>query len=333
MRISSNKLASHLATKDGPDSAYLVLNDEPRMLSEDRDLIRKALGCDEKQLFLVDPSFDPKEAMAETESGSLFGGRTLLEFICVSPLGARDAERIGEIVSRAVGAGNAAIVASPAIAKRGKWVDKLEELFTVVVGTTVPFSRMPGWVKARAKSSGMDLDSEASEMIASMTEGNLSMAAQELEKLWIVHGEGETINLDMVRQGLSDQTRDDLHSLRESMASGDSLRSVRAIRNMRATKESPVLVLWAIAEEGKALVSMIDKKTVWGVFGEHKSRLASLARRLKRQDAVSFMNGVAKADLSAKGIGRSDIWIRCERLACAFTLMERHNRIDKRLLA
>ena len=331
MKISDAKLEAHL--KKGVSDAYLLLNDEPRLLSEDRDIVRAALACDERHLFLVDASFDATEAMAETSSGSLFGGRALLEFICAESINSKVAERLTEITQSAIDAGDAVIVASPAIIRRGKWVDRLEETFTVVSSVDVPFVRMPGWVAARAIRQGLKLNEEAAELIASMTEGNLSMAAQELEKLMIVHGKDSAIDAGMVREGLADQTRDDLQSLRESMAGGDSLRSVRAVHNLKDTKEPPALVLWALAEEGKALLALIDNARPWGLFGEHRRHLSSLARRLSREDAEAYMDGVARADWSVKGLDRTDPWVRLERLACAFSMMARRNSIDRGLLS
>lgn len=331
MKINNSKLDAHLK-KDLGD-AYLVLNEEPVMLMEDRDRIRAALACDERHLFLVDSGFDPSEAMAETGSGSLFGGRTLFEFICAEALGAKVSDQICQIAQKCKDSGDAVIVASPGINRRGKWTEQLEEVFTVVTASEVPFARMPGWVAARAAKAGLQLNGEAAEMIANMTEGNLSMAAQEIEKLLIVHGTDETVDTRMVRDGLADQSRDDIQSLRESMADGDSLRSVRAVRNLKATKEAEVLVLWALAEEGKALLSLIDNGKPWGLFGEHRKNLSTLAHRLPRAEAEAYMAGVAKADWSVKGINRVNPWIRFERLACAFSLMARHNTIDKGLLA
>ncbi len=333
MSVDSNSLERHL--KEETSLAYLVLNDEPRLLSEDRDLIRKALSCDDRTLFLVDASFDPDEARAEVGTGNLFGGRTLLEFLCAEPIAAKAAEPICDIAEQAVREGDAVIVASPVVArKKGKWYDRLVETFTVVEGKHVPFERMPGWVKARAAKIGLKLDDEAAELLASMTEGNLSMAAQELEKLQILRGDdaGE-IGAGTVREGLADQTRDDLYSLRESMADGDALRAVRAVRNLEATKEAPVLVCWALAEEGRALLTMIDGgKGVWGISSGHRNNLKDLSARLKRSDAEAYMSGVARADRATKGLDGADPWLLMERLACAFSMMAKNNRLDANLL-
>ena len=332
MNISHTRLRSHLAK--GPASAYLVLNNESILLSEDRDMIRQALACDERQFFFVDQDFNASTVLAEARSGSLFSERLLLEFVCAEPLTATSADQLTKITAAAGQAGHYVLVASAPPIRRGKWVDRLTDTFIVVTHKPIPFERMPGWIKARAQHIKIQLDSEAAELIATLTEGNLDMAARELEKLKIVYGSDQRIDIASAHTCLTDQTRDNLFSLREAMAAGDCVRVIRAIRNLKATKEAPALITWALAEEGQALLTLLEnKRQPWGLFGNHLINLKKMARRVAYADAKAYLTAVAPADWIAKGLLKSDPWVRFERLATAFALLARRNSLEKALLS
>ena len=328
--LKSSQLRAHL--EQGAKEAYLIINAEPVLQAEDRDLIRSFLACAERQCLLVDTSFDMDEALAEVATGNLFGGSILFEFLLAEPLGAALGKQLEALASAARDNGHKIVVACASIASRGKWSKLLEETFTVVSAAPISSSRMAGWIKARARQIKLEIDDEAAGFLATNTENNLSNAVQELEKLLIVHGENAKIGLAALLEGVSDETRDDLRSLRETLANGDSARALRAVRNLKATKESPVLIVWALAEELRALQSLQRSQAAWGVFGAHRSALERLARRVSRDDVQTLQAAMAKADWAAKGLRDSSPWLRIERLTGAFANLARHNRLEVDLL-
>lgn len=330
MKTTSSRLAATLAKKLA--SAYLFVNSEPVLLSEDRDLVRRKLACDERHLFLVERDFDFATARAEATAGNLFGETVLLEFICSDPLGAAMADNFMTLAATAIANDILLMVACPALARQGKWTEQLEKSFTLIRQDEVPPNQMIGWVKARAAQTELQVDDEAAELIASMCEGNLSMAAQELSKLAMIHGAGAQINLHLARAGIADQTRDSIASLRAAMAAGDTARAIRALRNMQAAREATPLIVWALAEEGRALLNLANGNRPWGIFGSHRTNLQQLANRVRQRDVHTYLAGVARADWTAKGLLQTDPWICFERLATAFTCLARHNQLPEHLI-
>ena len=328
--LRSSQLRAHLAK--GAQQAYLVINPEPVLQTEDRDIIRAAMACDERQCMLVDTSFNLPEAKAELATGSLFGGSCLVELLVAEPLGAALAKQLQELAAIARASGHRLLVACSALARAGKWSKELGETFVMVGSDPVPPERMAGWIEARARHVKLAIDAEAAAALASNTENNLSRAAQELEKLALVLGEGATVGLAELDRGIGDENRDDLRSLREALAAGDARRALRAVRNLRAVKESPVLVVWALAEELRALNALQHQRPAWGVFGSHRSNLERLARRLDRRDVAQLVASLASCDLAAKGLRGSSPWLRLERLAGTFANLARHNRLEAGLL-
>lgn len=330
MKLTNSKLAGHLKTNLA--SRYLVINAEPVLLNEERDQIRIALNCAQRSLFLVDYGFDFAEAHNEVVGGNLFGDKVLVEFICAEDLTATVASKFIEIATAAKTNDVAVLIGCPGISKRGKWTQTLAEHFVTVTAAEVLQKNMAGWVAKRAQQHKLKLTDEAVQYIASMTEGNLSMAAQELAKLALVVKSDTEIDYAQVHNSTTDVSRDDLASLREALAAGDTLRSIRAVRNLQAEQVQLPLVIWALAEEGRALLQLIHKGKPWGIFGPHLYKLQDLAARVKASDVLAWLAGVAKADWSSKGLTSAAPWLLCERLVLAFTLLVRSNRINKSLL-
>lgn len=329
MKLTSAALPRHL--KDAPTHHYLCINEEPVLLNEDRDRIRTTLACEDRTLYLVETGFDFAEVAGTSMGGNLFGETVLLEFICSDPLNAAIAAKFSDLAAMA-GDDVALLIGCPGLAKWGKWTAELENSFVVVNADDVPPERTLNWVQARAKRMRLQLDDEAAELIASMTEGNLSMAAQELEKLALIHGNDTQIDYAMARDSSTDLTRDSISSLREAMAAGNTIRTLRALRNLRAEQAAIPIVVWALAEEGRALLALIHKGRPWGLFGTHRRNLQDLARRTNPAAVQQWLAHVAKADWAAKGLSRTDPWIICERLATAFTLLARHGQLNRNLL-
>lgn len=330
MKISSAALAANL---QNPRPPYLLLNNEPVLLTEDRDSVRKALACDERKLFVLDQDFDMEDAKLEASAGNLFGGSTLLEFILVDALNADTAKQLTAIAKLAQAKQRPVIIASPNIVRKAAWVNQLEDFFTVVTQVFVKRHNMCGWVKARGRSFGLDIDDEAAQYIADMTEGNLSSAAQEISKLKLLHVGSEQVSRQLVQELLVDQSRDDLFSLRESLAAGSSVRSLRAIRNLKAAKVPPTLLVWALAEETRSLLRLIDRHSKpRGVYGKHLTDLANIAKRVPRTEVKYLLAVIARADWVAKGMIVADPWQDFERIAIAFTQLVSNNRYKFLLL-
>ena len=330
MKITSASLASNLKN---PAPAYLLFNDEPTLLAEDREQVRHALAHDERKLFVLDRDFDPADAELEASAGNLFDGTSLLEFILINALNADSAKQLTKIAKLAHAHQRPMIVASPPVARKGAWVSKLEDTFTVVTQSKVQRNNMTGWVKARARNAGLTLEDEAAQYIADMTTGNLSSAIQEIDKLKILHPEADAISISKIHSLLSDQSQDDPFSLREAMAEGNSSHALRAIRNLKAVKTNPALLVWAIAEEVRALLLLINgHHKPRGVFGKHLANLTQVAKRVKRSEARLLLAAIARADWAAKGMIPIDPWQDFERVVLTFTYLVRQHRNKLQLL-
>ncbi len=330
MKVFGNTaLARHLEGK--LERAYCIFSEDNLLLSEARASLRIAVAADERQVALLDADFNPAMVMADAASANLFGGSRLLEFVGSNPLSAAHGASLAALASGADTDVTVAVAALPP--RKAKWVDDLEKAVVRVDIPQVKRSDHAGWVKARAGRCTLKLDDDQLSMIASLTEGDLASAAQLLDCLRIVADSESKVANAQLRSALFDSTSDDVFSLREAMAAGDVRRLVRALRNLHATGAAAPLVAWALAEEGRVLLALIDNGRAWVPSRQHMAMLQDASKRIAREPVLAYLAAAARSDWCAKGLIGGDPWLQFERLACAFGILMRSNRLPRHMLA
>lgn len=326
MNISGqHALAKHLG-EHGAQSAYCVFSEEQIFLSEARAAIRRVLCPDERRLQSLDEDFDPDEAVRDASVGNLFAQKTLREYFSVKALSATHAEVLCAVAAASAASGSAVVVATPP-PRKAKWLHDLEAVFVVATLPSVPRGRFAGWVSARASKLGLNLDEDVAQLIASMTEGDPSAAAQELDKLAMIVGSEGKVDMACARASVFDCSRDDVFTLREAIAAGDAFRTLRALRNLRECGIAEPLVVWAITEEVRALLALAGSGRAWVPTREHLTNLRGIAKRADQSQLKSFLSETAKADWYAKGMKKGDPWQALERLAFALAILAKTNRL------
>ena len=329
MKLSSTQaLSAHLGQKDALRGAYFVFSDEPLLLSEARAELREAIGAEQRQLHNLDDSFNPTAIRNETATGNLFGTRTLLELIGVKALTASQSQALTEIAQAADPEQNPILVATPK-PRKAAWLAKLEDVFVVVSLAPIARPNFAGWIKARASKIGLSLDLEAVALIAKLNEGDLSAAAQELDKLLLLVGPGGKASITTVHANMFDSSHDNVFSLREAMAAGDGLRAARALRNLRASGIAEQLVLWALTEEARTLLSLAEHAQAWVPDRSHMNNLKDAAKRILPAKIRSYLASAAQADLLSKGLKTGDPWETFSRLAVSYAHLIRSGSLPR----
>jgi DNA polymerase-3 subunit delta len=126
--------------------------------------------------------------------------------------------------------------------------------------------------------------------IAERVEGNLLAAHQEILKLGVLYPEG-ALSLEQIRDAVLNVARYDLDGLREALLAGDVARLTRTLDGLQQEGEAPLLVLWAMTEDLRALAqiklglarrqpldALLKEARVWG------ARQALIKRALQRLD-------------------------------------------------
>ncbi len=256
MKLRPEQLAAHLERELRP--VYVVCGDEPLQRDEAADAIRtaaRAHGFTARQVFHAESGFDWSELGAAAANLSLFGDRKLIDLRLPSG-------KPGDAGGKALAAYAAAPSEDQVLLlqtgkldssqQKTKWFKALEKAGAVVQVWPVTHRELPGWIARRLQSRGMRAGPETLALLAERAEGNLLAAAQEVEKLRLLYGEGE-LDAGAVERAVVGSARYSVFDLADAALGGDAARSARILDGLRGEGVEPILVLWALAREVRTL--------------------------------------------------------------------------------
>jgi DNA polymerase-3 subunit delta len=321
MALRAEQLQAQLAKSLAP--LYVVHGDEPLLALEAADAVRAAArkaGYREREVFFAERGFDWSELLHAGASLSLFGDRKIVELrIPTGKPGPQGAEAIGAYCARA-GADILTLVSLPRLDRAGQssaWFSALSAAGVVVDVFPVERARLPAWIGERLARQGQRAPREVLEFLADRVEGNLLAAFQEVQKLALLAPEGE-LGLDDVREVVANVARYDAYDASAALLAGDTARYVRVIEGLRGEGEAPTFVLWAIAEdlralarvqsgaaEGRPLEALLRENRVWG---PRQALIRAAMRRLSASAIERALSHAALIDRAIKGVARLEAW-------------------------
>jgi DNA polymerase-3 subunit delta len=310
-------------------SVYVIHGDEPLLALEAADAIRAAArrqGCEEREVFSVERGFDWGELMQAGASQSLFGGRKIIELRMPSGKpGTQGAAAIHAYCER-LGRENVTLVSVPRLRKdeqNSRWFLALAGAGVVVDVYPVERARLPDWIGARLARQGQRASPEALGFIADRVEGNLLAAYQEVQKLGLLLPKGE-LSAAQVSEAVANVARYDAYDCSAALLAGNLARYVRVLDGLRSEGESPVFILWALAEElralariqqgveaGRATDQLLRENRVWG---ERQGLMKAALRRHARAAVERALVHAARIDRASKGVGPGEPWDEFVRL-------------------
>jgi DNA polymerase-3 subunit delta len=332
MRISTEQLQQHLARELKP--LYTVFGPETLLAIEACDLIRaraRAQDYTEREVLTAEPGFKWNQLALAAATRSLFASRKLLELRI--PTGKPGAEGGAAIQSycEALPEETVTLIHLPGLdwrtLKTG-WFETLERSGMAVEARTVARKSLPQWLAGRLKAQNQDADARTLEFIAERVEGNLMAAYQEVQKLALLHPPG-TIGFDDARDAVLDVARYDVFNIGEALLEGDVARLARMLDGLRGEGVAPPLVLWAMAEEIRAIGKVVTGVTagkplsmLWRdarVFGpSHQSLMQQNCKRFSLGQVSDALRHAAAIDRTIKGLVKGDAWDELLQLALRF---------------
>jgi len=320
MRIQIRQLADNLKHKPAP--VYLLYGDEPLQLGEAAADVRaaaRAQGFEERELLECEPGFDWGRLTAAASARSLFCDRKLIEL----RLGAA---RIGREGSEAVRAycrnpaeDNRLLILAPELERRelqAKWVQELDRIGILLQVQRIQGRYLVVWIEQRLRERGLRPEPGVADLLSERVEGNLLAAAQEVEKLRLLYGEGD-LDRERLVSAISDGARYDLFDLPDAALSGDRARVRRIINTLAAEGTAPALVLWALARELRMLAAVSHAAQRGGtaaalrthkVWESRQSRVLAALKRLSTAHLQDLLVRCAAADRTIKGLTTGDPW-------------------------
>lgn len=320
MRTSTDRLPGILAKGLAP--VWLVSGDEPLQSGEACDAIRaaaRARGFIERETHFVDRYTAWADIGMSAQAMSLFSTGRVLELRM--PRGNPGTSGEATLVRLAESAGQDLLLLVITGKLDGKargsaWVRRFEELGVHVTADPVPPEQFAAWLTRRAQSLGLTLEPDAANLLATLTEGNLLAADQELRKL-LLSGR-ESANADAVLESVSASSRFDVNRLTEVALAGEGREALRVLAGLRAEGTEPALVLWAILREMRTLWTQLHPGAPLRQFWTTSPQQAERAARRLRGTRGAFARlaeRASRADRMIKGRLQGNAWDELALLA------------------
>lgn len=328
MPINADQLARQM--ERGLSPFYLVSGDDPLQTDECAGAIRRraqAAGCSERSVFSVEAGFDWDELRTATQSLSLFAERRLIELRL--PTG-RPGEAGASLLTELATAASPDMVLLVITGKLDKtqressWVQAIETAGTHVIIWPLDVEKLPAWLMQRFAARGLKPEAGVVELLAWHLEGNMLAAAQEIDKLAMLCGDGHVRLVD-VEESLSDSARFSVYQLVDAALAGEVIVARRILLSLRAEGSEPILMLWALARELRTLAQMgqelaagrPESSVLARAWAQRRTLVGKALRRHAAPVWLSFVRRSARLDRILKGRARGDLWLELERLLLA----------------
>ena len=209
-------------------------------------------------------------------------------------------------------------------AQRSKWYTALDQAGVTVQVWPLSTAQLPAWIERRMHARKMRPSAEAVALLAERVEGNLLACAQEIEKLLLLHGSG-TVDAEAVSAAVSDSARYSVYDLVDRALAGDATAVTRVLRGLQGEGEEPIVVLWALSREIRALAAMaealqrgtgLEQVLVANkVWENRKSLVRAALKRNPPRTLRRLLQQAGRADRVIKGVAAGNKWDELQRLA------------------
>ncbi|MBA4342630.1 MAG: DNA polymerase III subunit delta [Methylibium sp.] len=338
MQIRTDALKPQLAK--GLKPIYTVYGDEPLLAQEAGDAIRAAAreqGYGERKVFTVAGAyFDWGPVLGAAQAMSLFSERQFIEIRIPSGKPGKEGSEMLQRYCAQLPEDIVTLVSLPKLDKtqqNSAWFQALDSSGVTVRVEPVERRALPQWLAQRLAAQGQrvpegEAGQQALAFFADRVEGNLLAAHQELQKLALLHPQGE-LSLEQIEAAVLNVARYDVFKLSEAVLSGQLTRTLRMLEGLQAEGEAAVLVHWALAEDiralrrvreavdaGKPLPMALRESRVWGP----KERLFErIVPGLKAAELAPLVEAAQICDGLVKGLRHPgwplDPWAGLQRLA------------------
>ena len=328
MKLAYPQLAQHLTRNLAP--IYLVSGDELLLVQEAVDALRAAAikaGFSERIATTAESQSDwAKLLYTDTHSISLFASKKLVELNLTHIKLNNTQAKIFEDYACQPLANTLLIIITNKLdtkAEKTAWYKALEKNGIILPIWPVPAEQLPQWIMQRAKKINLQLTLPAAERLATLVEGNLLAAAQEIEKLSLLYPD-KILDHQAIENAVMDNARFDIFNLVDSALLGDRARCLRILHNLAEEGIEPTLILWALTRElrvladiqkqlqqGIALPTLLNKARIWE---KRQAGCRAFLQRHTQRSCWKLLICAAKLDRVIKGVERGNMWDELEAL-------------------
>ena len=335
MKLSSNELAKHLAK--AIHSIYFISGVEDLLIIESLDQIRKAAISNDftdKVAFTVSGQFNWSEVNNCFKNQSLFGGKQFVEIhIPSSKPGKKGSEAITNLIANLPEDALLVVVAGKLekSTKQAKWVKELLKHATVIDCQKVYLSQFSSWLQNRLTAYDLGIDRDALEMFVALTEGNLIVAKQSIERLLMMEVTGR-VTMEDVSQCVADGAHFDLFQLTEAAIMRKPERVHRIFERLKSEGMRPEQMLavlyWEIKnlmdasldiDNGLSVKQAMQKANIW----QSKQKIIGPYLASQPKEKIDqLVHQACKVDNVIKGVDLGSPWEEIGLLLFMFSVPE-----------
>lgn len=313
-------------------SIILIYGEEPLHIRQSLDEFRSYLKQQnylQENKHLVDASFNWQNLEMETQAGSLFSDKRLIELNIPKGTPGKNG---GDFIQRWANLSTSLppeicllITCEKLEAKttKSKWFQAIESNGIVVQSRQVTLKQLPSWCQTQAQNKGLNLDNEAASLLAERVEGNLLAADQEIEKLSLIFPQNSQVLAQDIIDNIADQAHYQLFALSSASLTGQTTYALQILNRLRQEGLEAPIILWLLAKEVRILIQLIEKQTsqplglVYKSLRIWKSKQTEYNQALKRQNLASWQACLAlctQVDFEIKGIKKGNEWLSLTQL-------------------
>lgn len=321
-----------------PKPVYLLASAEPLLARDWLDAARAALreaGFEDILNLQTDIGFDWQELLEEGDMMSLFSAQKCrIVTMPTGKPGQQGSKVIQGLCDNPV-EGNLYIFVTPALDRQGKnasWCKSIQAAGEVVELKPVYDNQLADWVLQRARSKGLNIDSQSAQFLAERTEGNLLAADQELEKLSIRFADLDSIDFDTIENSVAQSARYSHFLLVDACLAGKSRRALRILASLEAEGYATAQLRWALQasleqldrlKQAQRSASLNDRLWQQLRIWRNKQRLYQTAlARLEAAQIERLLQSCATLDRLGKGQQDSEFpaqdWLEIKSLVASF---------------
>ncbi|MEO8746818.1 MAG: DNA polymerase III subunit delta [Rhodanobacter sp.] len=296
----------------------------PLLVIEAADGLRaraRELGYDEREVLDVGQHFDWDDLARAAAGMSLFATRRLLDLrLPAGRPGVEGAKAITAFCADPPADVTLLVTALEWSRKHdGAWSRKLDAVGVMVVFNPPQGGDWPAWIGARLASRGLSATREAIALLAERAEGNLLAAAQEIDKLAMLHGAGR-LDVSEMEALVADSARFDVFKLTDAALAGEAARALRILAVLRAEGDELLALMgWLVNQLQLALRLAIapdldSQMRAEHVFAARENLFRQALRRAPSEHWLRCLRRAGRIDRMVKGRELGDPWREAERL-------------------
>lgn len=311
---------------------YLIAGEEHLLVLEAADALRaraRELGHSEREILDVEANFDWDAPARAGASMSLFASRRLIDLRL--PTGKPGREGSAALVEYCANPPPDTVLLITALQRSKKdnegsaWVAAVEKIGDYVPVWPMKPEELFRWIGQRCASRGLDPDAAAIQVLAERVEGNSLAAAQEIDKLALLHG-AAPLDAATLEDLVADSARYDVFKLVDAALAGDAARALRILAGLRAEGDAIPALMGMVLYQLQQLARLAGASNLANAFRAERmwdAREKFFRKVLGRADSRHWQDCLvqaARVDRLSKGRGRGDAWIEFERLLVAMAM-------------